>query len=140
MTSGMEIVGVWDLKQWWRLRGWYAFMGLNARNKAASIDASTVRQLEGDSPAHTALLRTLFDLPKRFELDLAWRFVAAIPNQRVSAYSTADVRLGRRITDYFDLAVVGQNLLQPSHVEYGGNPGALVGIKRSAYLKLTWTR
>jgi hypothetical protein len=37
-----------------------------------------------------------------------------------------------------ELALVGENLLQPYHFEFGGDPGALVGIKRSAYAKVTW--
>jgi iron complex outermembrane receptor protein len=115
-------------------------MGLDARNKPGSNDASTVRQLENDSPAHQAFLHSAFNLPGGFEADLMWRYVSGIPNQQVPAYQTGDIRVSRRIGSEFDLAVVGRNLLQPSHVEYGGNPGGLVRIRRSAYLKLTWTR
>jgi hypothetical protein len=38
------------------------------------------------------------------------------------------------------LALVGHNLFQPWHYEYGSDPGGLVGIKRSGYAELTWTR
>ena len=36
--------------------------------------------------------------------------------------------------------LAGRNLLQPSHFEAAGDPGPLVGIKRSAYVKLTWSK
>ncbi len=139
-TSGVEISGLWDLRKWWRLRGSYSFLGLDARNKATSNDASTVRQLEGDSPAHKAVMQSSFNLPRAFELDLTWRYVSDLPDQRVPAYSTGDVRIGRRLGGNLDVSLVGRNLFQPYHVEYGGDPGLLVGIRRSAYVRVTWTR
>jgi iron complex outermembrane receptor protein len=139
-TSGVEMHSVWDLRKWWRLQGSYSFMGLDARNKPSSNDASSVRQLEGDTPAHKAVAQSSFTIPRGFELDLMWRYVSEVPNQRVPAYSTADIRFARRVSHNFDVAVVGQNLLQPHHLEYGGIPGPLVRIRRSAYLKLSWTR
>lgn len=139
VTSGVEITTVWDLRQWWRIRGSYSFAGLDARRKATSNDVSTVGQLEGDSPAHKAVAQSIFHLPAGFEADLMWRYVSSVPNQRVPAYSTGDVRIGRPVGRNLDISVVGRDLLQPSHVEYGGDPGPLVRIKRSAYVKLTWT-
>ena len=62
------------------------------------------------------------------------------PDQRVPAYSTGDARIARRIGRDLELSLVGQNLFQPHHAEYAGDPGGLVGIRRSAYVKLTWTR
>jgi iron complex outermembrane recepter protein len=138
-TSGIEIAGVWDLAPWWRFQGSYSYMGLDARNKPDSNDLSTVRQLEGESPAHKTILRSSFTLPRAFELDLGWRHVGAVPNMNVPAYHTGDFRFGRRVTENLDISLVGQNLLQPRHVEYAGNPGALVRIRRSGFLKLTWT-
>jgi iron complex outermembrane receptor protein len=58
----------------------------------------------------------------------------------VRGYATADVRFGWRFADQFEFSLVGQNLFQPHHAESGGDPGTLVGIKRSAYAKITWQR
>jgi iron complex outermembrane receptor protein len=83
-------------------------------------------------------------LPKHFELDQTFRYSSALPAQAglpgqvVKAYSTADVRLGWRAGEGLDFSVVGQNLLQPYHYEFGGDPGPLVGIKRALYAKITW--
>lgn len=139
-TSGVELVSLWELKPWWRLGGNYSFLGLDARNKLTSNDVSTVGQLESDSPAHKAVVHSSFRLPGELELDLVWRHVSSLRNQRVDAYSTGDIRLGRRITGDLSLDFVGRNLFQPSHAEYAGDPGGLVQIKRSAYLRVTWTR
>jgi len=94
----------------------------------------------GSSPQHQAAIQSAFDVAKKFQLDLDYRFVSALPGQTVPAYSTADARFGWRFSGQFELSIAGRNLLQPSHAEFGGDPGPLVLIKRSAYVKLTWSR
>jgi iron complex outermembrane receptor protein len=139
-TTGVEVAGLWDLRSWWRFNGSYSIAALDAKRKPGSNDASTVRQLEGDSAERKLILISRMDLPRRFELDLVFRHASEVPNQQAPAYSTGDVRLGWRILPQLELSVTGRNLLQPSHVEYGGSPGALVRIRRSAHLKLAWGR
>jgi iron complex outermembrane receptor protein len=139
-TSGVEISTLMDPAKWWRVRGSYSFLALDAKNRAVSNDASTVKQLEGDSPQHKVVIQSSFTLPRNLELELTYRFVSDLPDQKVPAYSTGDARFGWRFNRQFELSLVGQNLFQPSHFEYGGDPGPLVAIKRSAYLKLTWNR
>jgi iron complex outermembrane recepter protein len=139
-TRGLEISPVWQARKWWQLRGSYSFVHLNMRDKPTSDDASTVRQLEGDSPQHKVVVQSALQLPRNFELDLTYRYVSALPDQDVAAYSTGDARLGWQMAKQFGISIVGQNLFQPHHPEYGGDPGPLVEIKRSAYLKVTWTR
>jgi hypothetical protein len=39
-----------------------------------------------------------------------------------------------------EVSVTGRNLFQPWHPEYAGDPGPLVGIRRSVYAQLTWSR
>ena len=94
----------------------------------------------GSSPSHWRASNRSSTLPKHFELDETYRYSDALPAQGVGAYSTADVRLGWHLGEGLDFSVVGQNLLRPSHAEFGGDPGPLVGIKRSVYGKVTWRR
>jgi iron complex outermembrane receptor protein len=138
-TTGGEIAPTWAPKDWWRLKGSYSFLRINLTNKPASIDGSSARSIEGSSPRHQVVFQSLLDLPGRLNLDLTYRYVSALPAPAVKAYSTADLRFGWRAGQQLDLSVVGQNLLQPHHAEFAGNPGPLVGIKRSVYAKLTWT-
>ncbi len=139
-TAGMEVSTLFDLTDWWRLRDSYSFLALNAADKPASIDASTVRQLQGDSPQHKIVVQSSFSLPRNVDVDLTYRFVSSVPDQNVPAYSTGDARIGWRFARQFDLSLAGRNLLQPSHVEYGGDPGLLVGVRRSFYVTLQWNR
>jgi len=139
-TKGVEIAGLWDIRSWWRLRPSYSYLHLNAERYRTSDDASTIGQLEGDSPQHKAVIQSLFTLPRGFNLDLTYRYVGGLPDQNVHPYSTADVRFAKRITRNVELSVMGQDLLRPHHPEYGGVPGGLVEVRRSGYLKLLWTR
>ena len=134
-TTGGEIAPTWAPRDWWRLKGSYAFLRINLTNKPGSIDGSSATSIEGSSPRHQVVIQSLLDLPGNLNLDLTYRYVSALPAPAVKAYSTADLRFGWRFGRQFDLSVVGQNLLQPQHAE----SGSLVGIKRSVYAKFTWT-
>jgi iron complex outermembrane receptor protein len=139
-TKGMEIASLMDVRRWWRLRGSYSYMHLNAERYSTSNDASTVKQLQGDSPQHKVVAQSYFTLPRGFDFSFTYRYVGAVPDQNVRAYSTADARVAKRITREIELSAVGQNLFQPHHAEYGGLPFGLVGIRRAVYLKLLWTK
>ncbi|TMP97148.1 MAG: hypothetical protein E6L09_13800 [Verrucomicrobia bacterium] len=137
-TSGFEIAPDWTPTSWWRLRGSYSYLHMDLNKRAASQDVSTVNSTQGSSPHHQIMFRSSVDLPKKLEFDQTFRYVSALPAQLVKAYATADVRFSWRATRSLDFSVVGQNLFQPHHAEFGGDPGALVGIVRSAYAKITW--
>ncbi len=49
-------------------------------------------------------------------------------------------RVGRRLAEGMEFSVVGQNLLQPHHIEFYRDPLPNVGIERTVFAKLTWTR
>lgn len=139
-SNGGEFAAVWDATRWLRLRGSYSAVFLNAIRRAGSTDASTVRQLEGDSPSHVGLVESSFKLPKHFDVRLAFRAVSSIPDLKVPGYSTGDARIAWQSRGPWGFEIVGQNLFQPWHFEYGGLPGGLVGIKRSIFGGITWAR
>jgi iron complex outermembrane receptor protein len=113
---------------------------MDLRPKPGSLDTSTARSTEGASPRQMVGIQSLFNLPRGFELDIFFRHVSELPAQPVAAYSTADVRLGWRMTPHLELSVVGRNLLQPYHPEFGGGSSGLTQVKRSIFGKLTWKR
>jgi iron complex outermembrane receptor protein len=140
-TVGAEIAPNWKIKPWWQVRGSYSFLHMSLRDKPGFTDTgSLLSSYLGSSPSHIASFQSLFNLPKHFEFDQTYRYSDALPAQGVGAYSTADARLGWHLGEGLDFSVVGENLLRPSHAEFGGDPGPLVGIKRSVYGKVTWKR
>jgi iron complex outermembrane recepter protein len=138
-TLGAEIAPDWQITPWWRVRGTYSFLHMGLKDAPGYTDTGNLlSSYEGSSPRHVANFQSRFDLPKRFELDLDYRYVSALPAQAVTAYQTGGVRLGWHLGEHLEFSAVGQNLLQPFHAEFGGDPGPLIGIRRSAYAKITW--
>ncbi len=137
-TAGFEIAPDWTPTRTWRLRGSYSYLHMDLNKKASSLDASTANSTQGSSPQHQIAIQSSLDLPRKLEFDQTLRYVSSLPAQLVRAYTTADVRFSWHATRSLDVSVVGQNLFQPHHAEFGGDPGPLVGIERSAYIKLTW--
>jgi iron complex outermembrane receptor protein len=137
-TSGFEIAPDWRPVTRWRLNGSYSYLHMNLNAKPGSVDISTVNSTQGSSPHHQVALQSSLDLPGSLEFSQTYRYVSDLPTQLVASYGTADVRLSWRRIHHFDFSLVGQNLLQPHHVEYGGDPGTLVGIKRNIYGAITW--
>ena len=139
-TKGFEIAPEWRLTSVWQLKGSYSYLQMRIEKAPNSLDVGTARGIEGSSPKHEVTVQSALDLTKKLSLDLTYRYVAALPGQIVPAYSTGDARFAWHISRQLELALVGQNLFQPFHFEDGGDPGPLVGIKRSGYVKLTWSR
>jgi iron complex outermembrane recepter protein len=140
-TAGAEIAPDWKITHWWQLRATYSFLQMKLSDEPGFTDVGgLLSSYEGSSPRHVAGLQSLFNLPKHFELDETFRYSSALLAQTVSSYATGDVRLGWHVGEGLDLSVIGENLLQPSHAEFGGDPGPLVRIKRAAYAKITWRR
>ena len=138
-TSGVEIAGDWTPIRSWRLKSSYSYLNVDLERSAGSLDPS-VSSTQNSSPRHQVVIQSFVLLPKNLDMDLTYRYASALPAQSVRSYSTADLRFGWHIGEGVEISIAGQNLLQPHHTEYGGDPGGLVGIKRSAYAKITWRR
>ncbi|MGH9512732.1 MAG: TonB-dependent receptor plug domain-containing protein [Terriglobales bacterium] len=137
-TKGFEIAPEWRPTHFWRLRGSYSYLQMDIKPSRNSLDVGSAPGINGSSPKHEAMVQSGFDISKDFTLDLAYRYISALPGQKVQAYSTGDAVFGWRLSEHFRLSLVGNNLFQPQHAEDGGDPGPLVQIKRSAYAKITW--
>ena len=122
------------------MRGAYSFLNMDLMKAPHSGDVGTAPGIEGSSPRNEGTFESGLDLPKSVQFDLTYRFVSALPGQGVRGYSTGDARLAWRFKREFELSLVGRNLLQPYHFEFGGDPGTLVGIKRSAYAEIRWMK
>ncbi|HEY7163309.1 MAG TPA: TonB-dependent receptor [Candidatus Binatia bacterium] len=139
-TYGAEWSLAWQASEWWRLRGGYTYFHKRILfDNSRDINHGTA---EGNDPHHQFLIQSMINLPANFEFDSVLRYVdnlnqigPTIPN-----YTALDLRLGWRPSPTWEFAVVGQNLTQKRHVEYGapGTPSIGQEIPRSVYGKLTW--
>lgn len=142
-TNGIEIAPNWKPRPWWNLSGSYSFVGINFHADAPGSNISStgsVSTYEGSSPAHQVKIESNIDFGKRLEFDQSYFYVSALPAQNVGAYQTMNGRLEWKFHKDWNFSLVGQNLFQPYHFEWGtGDPTeALIGIRRAAYIKLTW--
>jgi iron complex outermembrane receptor protein len=81
----------------------------------------------------------MMNLPGDLEFDSVLRYVDNL-NQRgptVPRYTTIDLRLAWQATTQWEFALVGQNLLQRRHAEFGA-PASRQEIPRAVYGKVTW--
>jgi len=142
-TSGFEIAPRIDIAKWWRVNSSYSFLNsdFQASGPTSNISATgSVSTYDRSSPKHDVNVQSKLDLPLRFQFDQVYRYVSALPAQKVKAYQTMDLRLGRSLGRNLAIELVGQSLFQNVHYEWGtGDPGQpLVGIYRAAYVKLTF--
>ena len=141
LTKGIEFAPEWRPVPFWRLRLSYSFLHMNVGKTPGSLDIGTAPFIQGSSPRHEIALQSGIDFSKRLSFDLTFRHVNALPSLTVPAYASADARFDWQATRQFKLSMVGHNLLQNHHLEYSGiNPGPPVGIRRTAYGQITWTR
>ena len=102
----------------------------------------------GGFPQHQVSLRGQFNLSKTLELDVWFRYVDEADATyilsedymyEIDSYLTMDLRLGWKITPRIELSLVGQNLLDKSHVEFVQEAFCLpVEIERSFYGVLSY--
>jgi len=124
----------------WQLKAAYSYLHMDVRAQSSGGDllAGTT---EGASPRNIVSLASLVDLPRGFEFDTTLRYVDDLPNEEgthVRGYFGLDVRLGWRPTDDLELEIVGQNLLQGHHAEFGNDGPNAVEIRRGCYGQVTW--
>lgn len=139
-TSGFEIAPEWRPWTWWRLQGAYSLLKVDVKAMKGSGEVGTPPLVEGSSPEHQVVIQSALEPTKSVEVDLTYRYVSGLRAIGIPAYSTGDARVAWRFRPGLEIALVGRNLFQPWHVEFANDPGPPVGIRRSAYLELTWRR
>ena len=137
-TLGGEIAPEWHLTSFWRLTGSYSFLHMSIQKAPGSLDVGTAPQINGSSPQHQVLLQSSLDMPKHLTFDMNYRYLSSLPGLSVPSYSSANARVAWTFRRAWELSLVGDNLLQPHHIEFASDTGPNVAIKRTAYAKILW--
>ena len=74
------------------------------------------------------------DMPWQLHFDVVFRYVDNLPAQSTSSYQTFDVRLAKDLTRSLRVALVGQDLWDSHHREFGGG----TEIPRGMYGQVWW--
>lgn len=139
-TYGLELAPSWQATDWWRLQAAYTFLKMQLHALPGSTDP-TAAGAEGRSPQQQFTLRSVMNLTRQWELDCALRYVDRLPNLKIRSYVTLDVRLAWMPSKNWEVSLVGQNLLDNQHPEFG--PSTIIRtqateVERSVYGKVLW--
>jgi iron complex outermembrane recepter protein len=137
-SSGGEVSLQWQPRDWWKLKGGYAYIRFFG-------DGVQDSQASKATPAHQATLRSMLALGRDVDFDLWARYVGdnryplSTGTVLIPAYVALDVRLAWRPIAGIELSVVGQNLLEQRHLETISDQSVVRHeIERTVYGKVTW--
>jgi iron complex outermembrane receptor protein len=122
----------------WRLSGGGVTQRIVTSLLPASRDLSGATGLVTSDPNHYWSVRSSHDLGSRQEFDVTLRHVGALPQPAVPAYSAVDARYGWRIRPGLELSIIGQNLFDPRHAEFGAAP-LRSEFERALAVRVVWT-
>jgi iron complex outermembrane receptor protein len=137
-TYGFEGVLNWRAMDNLNFSAGYSYLHMQMdgppSNEAIASEAAV-----GESPRNQFNIRSQWDVTDRLAFDTTVYYVDAVPGYDVSAYWRLDMRIGWRVSDDLQFDLVGQNLTDQSHREFG-NPtdSNAVAIQRAVYGRLTW--
>jgi iron complex outermembrane recepter protein len=117
-SYGVELSTVWSVNKSWRISGAYNAMQVDLRHDADSSNADTLATQES-SPNHQLRITSGWDLNQDWELDSSVRYVDSIgpAGGAVDDYISVDLRLAWRPRKNWEIAVIGQNLVDSYHTE-----------------------
>lgn len=102
-----------------------------------SLDITNARA-EADDPSHMFSVRSYLNLPAELEVDAFFRAVGKLRASQLPGYRELDVRVGRQLSDHFDVAIVGRDLLHGQHAEFAGSGAPLRYFQREVAVSVTW--
>lgn len=142
-SHGAELTANVQLTDDWSVHAGYNFLRTSLRVKPGAFDLSNARN-ETSDPEHQASLRSSLRLGRRVDVDAGLRWVDTLHNNNgpnlgvVPAYLELDARVAWHVSSNLELSVVGRNLLDHQHPEYGFPSPARAEVERSVFGKLAW--
>ena len=137
-ARGIEASLDWRPQPEWRLQAAYSYQYSKVRLAPGSLASGYA----DTTPTHTLSLRASLDFSSTLRGDAWLRHVSRIQNDNfaIPAHTTLDLRLAWNPNPNLELSLVGQNLLDSAHQEYGSSfiLSTASEIERGAYLKADW--
>ncbi len=137
-SYGAEVSLDWCVVPSWRLQANYSWLHMRVRGRDEPTQAPS--EVGDVSPTQQFSLRSALDLPHELRWDAWLRAVSRIPVFDIPGYVTLDMRLAWAATDRLELSLVGQNLLDAAHPEFGSLylETLPTEIERGAYARIDW--
>ncbi len=135
-TFGIEVSARLQVLEWWRLQSAYSYIKMNLHPRSGAIGTNP-DAAEGRTPRNQFSLNSSFDLPKDVEFDVFFRYVDNLSTSNIDSYVEANIRLGWKPTEDFEISFAARNLLDKRHAEFAGS-GFVTEMERSYYAKIVW--
>ncbi|HYD49619.1 MAG TPA: TonB-dependent receptor [Terriglobales bacterium] len=128
---GVEVAADFELTEWWRLNLTYAYLQIELQRDPGGLDLFQERE-ERSAPHHTATAFSRINLPWQVACDAIFRYVDVLPTQATDSYVNLDARLAKTFAGRLEVSVVGQNLIEEQHQEFGTT---FTEVERSGYVQ-----
>jgi len=136
-SYGAELTAAYVVTSRWRVRAGYTELRVHVWPNPGSTDTS--RGLtESQAPDRQLFVHSSADLPAHLRLDVGLRAIGEIARAQVPSYEELNARLTWQPTAKLDLSIVGQNLLNPRHIEFGAPGATRREIERGVYGLVEW--
>lgn len=133
-TYGFEWDAKYDVTPHWHVSGSYSFL----IEDIESVPGHSYPMIEpGGNPRNKFFVQSGWDLWQDVSLDVMVRYVDSMAIG-VDAYLEGDVRLAWYPTRHLELAVVGRNLFDDSHVEFDSRGFYSSEVQREVYGSIAW--
>ena len=135
---GVEIAVNWFVLDWWRIASAYTLIYVQLQPDSDSNDENS-DGIGRTTPHQQYVIRSSMDLSRDIEFDIDFRYIDNLTARDVPKYTSVDVSLAWKPVSNLELSLVGQNLLDSSHLEF--DPEFLKSLptenERSFYGKVT---
>lgn len=133
-STGAETVFNWNANEQLKFSAHYSYLHMSL--KALVTDQEGAEDIY---PAHQAGVSLFWNISPVWTLDTSINYVDKLKAFDIQAYTNVSINLGARITKHLHFNLVGQNLTDASHREFGAPDDINMGeIERSIFGKLTW--
>ncbi len=145
--KGGELAIDWRPLTWMNLVLAYSYLDLTVTSSspviANGLDLSRSLMYADTAPRHQLSIHSTTDLSSHVKCTLWLRYVDSLPmpGPGVPDYVTMDARIAWKPLPTLELSLVGQNLFEPTHREYGidTNGDLTAPVARSMYGKVAWS-
>lgn len=133
-STGAETVFNWNANEQLKFSAHYSYLHMSLKALATDQEGA-----EDIYPAHQAGVSLFWNINPVWTLDTSINYVDKLKAFDIQAYTNVSINLGARITKHLRFNLVGQNLTDASHREFGAPDDINMGeIERSIFGKLTW--
>ena len=136
-SAGVDLSAKWQVCSRWRLAATYSYLSEKFSLDPGSTDP-TGGYTEYNDPKNTASLQSSLQITPALQWSCGIRYVSSLPNPVQKAYVTADMRFAYRFHGRWEFDLVGANLLQKDHTEFGANNPQAREVPREIYGSVIW--